>query len=228
MSTSLMKKIAGRLVNQQGLALEQLSFGITVELMTSIDGPSPGGWIGSAPVKVADATFEIFTAYALGTTDQVYYRILNGNELVATGSVQTNTFSVAIGVTPDQYKLLTQTDITGYTLIKGTITLGNAAIAAVPLSPSGMMVYVNKEKFKVPEELGQGIIDLYGNYQIKVPNRLLQMPGTSCSDNANAKIFVTLGKGATLITRTDILEVDSCCVTADLHVADPGDRKSVV
>ncbi len=225
MSTSLMKKISGRLVNQQGLALEQLSFGITVELMTSINGASPGGWIGSSPVKVADATFEIFTAYALGTSETVYYRILNGNELVATGSVQANTFSVTISVTPDQYKLLTQNDITGYTFIKGAVTIGGESLPAAPLNTEAIKVKVNTVHFRTPVELGQSKIDALGNYEIKIANKSLQPSGntgSTCDTETLIPVTVSVYSGSNVLGTSGQIQPEKCCTIVDLHIEDAG------
>ncbi len=228
MSTSLMKKISGRLTDFTGAALGQISFGISVELTTSSGAGSPGGWIGSAPVKVADATFELFTAYDISMDEQISYRILNGNETVKAGNIQVTNLIVIIPVTPDEYKSISQTDVTGYTVVKGAVTLGEANIAAVPLQASIIKVYVNKGKFKGTDRLSEGKIDMYGNYEIKVPNRFLRSDTASCTDNTGAKVFVTIiyYTGNPLnpevqLARSPLFETDDCCVTADMHIETP-------
>jgi hypothetical protein len=228
MSTSLMKKISGRLTDLAGTALNQISFGVSIELTTSSGTTSPGGWIGSAPVKVADATFELFTAYDIAEAEEVSFRILNGNEPVKSGTILINNYSLAVPVTPDEYKMLNQTDVTGYTVVKGSVTLGDAGIAAVPLPSSVIKVFVNKEKFRAADRLSEGTIDIYGNYEIKVPNRLLQTKATSCSDSTGAKVFVTMVyfTGNPLapevqIARSVTIEIADCCAAADLHIDKP-------
>jgi hypothetical protein len=96
MSSEIMKKISGQLLDTQNNPLAQLPFGITVELTTTLSPPSgPGGWIGSSPVKPT-GQFEVFTAYNMSAQEFVGYNIIKDGKPVIQGAVLVQNFIMNI------------------------------------------------------------------------------------------------------------------------------------
>lgn len=225
MSSPLLKKISGQLKDPQGISLAQVPFGVTIEFTTLLHGASPGGWIGSAAVSAANAGFELFTAYNLGVEEILSYRLLSGNRIIQAGSTAVNDYQTAITVTNDAYEDMSGTDDTGYAVIKGNVSLGEDNTVAVPLDAGQLTVTINKLVFRNTEQLAQGKIDAYGNYEIKIARRLLQQPALSGIDCNAAQplssLFVSLYAGETLITRSADTQPEDCCTTVDLNIADP-------
>jgi hypothetical protein len=227
MSSQLLKKISGQLLDQQGNPFVYLPFGITIEFTTLVNTDSPGGWIGSAAVSATDGRFDLFTSYDLAVSEQVSYRILKDNIPVQSGSVIINNFVVSIQLTDLAYEELMEPDVQGYTTIKGSVTFSEGGIAAVPVTPGAVTVLVNKVLFPSNEVLDQAVLDEYGRYEVKIPNRLLQKASTkSCDEITRESIFITLfvrieesdkllkiGKSLTVVP-------EDCCTTIDIHITD--------
>lgn len=219
MSTSLMKKIAGQLTDQQGLSLDHIAYGNTIELTALAQPDAPGGWIGVATISAADARFELLTAYDLKTGERVNYRILNNNNPVQSGSVAITNLNVIIPVTPETYQIIKRPSVDGYATISGKVTLGDARIAAVPVNTEAISVTVFKSDFPKDRVLGSGKIDALGHYEVKVTKADILVPGEACKGMDTAYIYVVIASG-TEIGNSGPLSPERCCTSVDMHIGD--------
>lgn len=226
MSHQLMKKISGRLTDHNGQSVANLSLSTTIEFTTSLQGDAPGGWIGSATVSPVDGSFELFTAYNLGTSEGVSYNILNGNKPpVQSGNVTINNFIVSIALTVNAYEELRKPDSTGYITVKGSLTLGSFNIKGVPLDTNTVKIAAYKAAFKNPDPqlITQTTIDDLGNYCIKVPcNSLLPagaVPSSSCAPTTLSNFFLALVIDGAITERSILINQagDCGCQVVDLH-----------
>ncbi|WP_118973119.1 Tc toxin subunit A-related protein [Taibaiella koreensis] len=215
-----MKKISGQLTDQQGRALDHIAYGITIELTTALQSGSPGGWIGSAAINATDARFELFTAYDLKASEQVNYRILNQNNLVQSGSAGITNFATIITLTPEAYEKIKTPAVDGYTTISGKVTLGEAAICAVPVNTEAISVLVIKPHFPENRILGSGRIDALGHYEVKVPKADIQGSSDGCGEAALAQIYVAIRADQTDLARSGSVSPERCCTAIDIHISD--------
>lgn len=221
MSTQLMKKISGQLTGPQGNTPVQIPFGITIEITTLLEAADPGGWIGSAAVSAVNGSFDIMTAYALGSSEQVSYRILNGNRLIQAGNIWINDFSTSITLSQQSMDDMYQSEVTGYKIIKGKVTLGTRGIAAIPLDAGSITVAAHKTLFRATELVAEGKLDNFGNYEMKVPNSAVQPAATLCGKSVHAAMILKVLHDTTLITGAEVSGgPDDCCITVDLSVKD--------
>jgi len=224
-----MKKISGQLSDPQGYPVNQLSFGTTIEFTTSGESPSPGGWIGSASVNPVGGNFDLFTTYDLGVADQVSYRILHNNQPVQSGDVIIDNFTVTVQLTDQAYNQLQTPDTEGCMAIKGSITLGPDKIRGVPNTDS-VRVAVYKPAFRpnLPVQIVQTAIDALGNYCLKVPYKLLAVPGSpgspaSCCTVTLSGFFVALVVNGTIAEQSKLMnQVEAGCMEVDLHSDNTG------
>jgi hypothetical protein len=229
MSSQLLKKISGQLLDQQGNPFAYLPFGITIEFTTPDNSDSPGGWIGSAAVSATDGSFDLFTSYDLPVVAIVSYRILKNNMPVQSDDVAIDNFTVTIQLTDQAYEEIMEPDVAGYATFKGVVTFGEMGIAAVPVTPGAVAVLVNKVLFRPDEALaqtailGQTLLDDHGRYEIKIPNRLLQkVPANSCDEIIKESIFITLFGGVVKIGKSSTVVPEDCCTTIDIHITNDG------
>lgn len=229
MSSQLLKKISGQLLDQQGNPFVYLPFGITIEFTTLVNTDSPGGWIGSAAVSATDGRFDLFTSYDLAVSEPVAYRILKDNIPVQSGNVTINNFIVSIQLTHQAYEELMEPDTEGYMTIKGNVTLGSGNIKGVP-NTDIVRVAVYKSAFRPnqPVQLVQTTIDTLGNYCLKVPYRLLAIPGnpsssSSCCTMALSSFFIALVIDSAIVEQSTLMnQVESGCIEVDIHSDNTG------
>ncbi|MFA6060115.1 MAG: neuraminidase-like domain-containing protein [Taibaiella sp.] len=224
MSSQLLKKISGQLLDQQGNPFAYLPFGITIEFTTYFNADSPGGWIGSAAISATDGGFDLFTSYDLDVSEEVSYRILKDNIPVQSGSVIINNFIVSVQLTDQAYNEMQNPDVEGYITIKGSITLGPSNIKGVPNADT-VWVAVYKPAFRPNPsvQIVQTTIDTLGNYCLKVPYRLLAIPGSpgsssSCCTTTLSSFFIGLVIDSAIVEQSKLMnQVESGCIEVDLH-----------
>lgn len=212
-----MKKITGQLTDQQGKALDHIAYGVTIEMTTQVRPDAPGGWIGSATIHTSDARFELFTAYDIKVSEAITYRILNGSREIQAGNAVVTNLNTIIALTPEAYNQVIQPSVEGYTTITGRVSLGAAAVVAVPKDPATVVVSVMQRRYPASEELATGSLDRYGRYELKIPNQKIRRPGATCSDKEILPVYVSIkGGGETAVSATVVPE--NCCATIDVTI----------
>lgn len=221
MSTQLMKKISGSLIDQQGAVLSRLPLGVSIAFTTLLDSTAPGGWIGSATVKTT-GSFELLTTYELGVVERLKYQMMKEGQLIAEGETLLDHFNTQIPVTDNQYMELMQQYSDECIVIKGKVTMGEHKVAAVPVNDSSVFVSVNKVGFRDEQQIAKGNIDEYGHYCIRIPVNKLRTgnpsaESTACCHAGLSPVFIALNVENIIIERSEILELGNACTEANIH-----------
>lgn len=160
MSSEIMKKISGQLLDTHNNPLAQLPFGITVELTTLSPPAGPGGWIGSSPVKPT-GQFEVFSAYNISPEESVGYKILKDGQPVVQGTVLAQNFIMNIALSDaDAQKLMQSCGEATKPLLKvsGRVTNTNGKPLVGP-------VHIYSVGLRSRFDLGFVITDANGYYE---------------------------------------------------------------
>jgi hypothetical protein len=218
MSTQLMKKITGRLTDAQGQNRTTLPFGVTVTFTRQLESNSPGGWIGSAVVDLKDGTFELLTAYDMPSSEHINYQVFIDKRHIQSGEVLATNFVADILLSDNAYSDMFIAEVTGYTVFKGKVTLGDEFIPAIPKTDGSVVASIEVLKYGGSEETTvTAPLDEQGNYEIRIANTDLRVPEVKCG---NPRIKVSILSGATLLAHSAPVEVKDNCVHTTLHVSE--------
>lgn len=222
MSTELLKKITGQLADLEGSPINQFPFGITVEL-TTIDNPSPpspGGWIGQAPVKI-NGSFDLFTAYDIGPSENVSFQIFKDGQPIVNGNVTVISNEADIQLSEEEYQSLQQPYMFGYAVFKGTVSFGSDNIAAVPLITDQVSIEIHKTLFRSDAILASTSIGTNGEYCMKLPLNMLGLQNVNgtvcCCDDKLSQVYLSLTINGTIKERSENIDVAEECMEVDLH-----------
>ncbi len=176
-----LKKITGT-VTLASVALgtkPQNPLGLTIDFATSnTTPPDQANWLGSAVVD-AQGFFETQLVNEPQQGAMIVYSIYKGTQLILKNEIRYED-NKPLAIVLDQqlfdYRIVDDSridDTINYAVIKGQVTLGPENIVAIPLNKDRITVKAKKALFRDSVELGSTFIDDFGNYELKVPYRLL-------------------------------------------------------
>lgn len=219
-----MQRIKGQIRNNDK---EQYQFaqGTKIEIFNQTRSAAgeaiPGKWLGSASVRYEGA-FELFIAPEVAP--ELYCRLSSGESQVSIANVKLEGEHLYVPLEHTEYLKLTGIDESCLPVIKGHVSLGASAITALPMYDS-IYVAVFKAGVADPVLIGQGAINIYGNYEIYIDRAMLQsglLQGSevSCGEEQFLEGFYVciISSVGNLITRSVDLQLEECCTIVNLHI----------
>lgn len=201
--------------------------GLRIEIISLPDN----GWLGGA-VTNPDGSFLIKLNRSLTIDSQVVYNVYKGTVLIKTLQTGAAATSVQISLTDKEYDSVVPDDSqeehpVNYVVFRGRVTLGKSYVVAIPNS-TDIVVYVRKALFRTDKILGSTAIDTFGNYEIKIPYRLLfpaydspvamQNVVFNAKQNALSNVFLDIRNGDTVLDHSAPMSVGDTHVSHDFHI----------
>jgi len=209
-----------------GIVKSQIPSGLTIEFYGPVasDPPeTPGTWLGFCTVPDS-GDFKIIPAYGVEEGIWLLYKVFNGTQLIQSGKVQAALTEVTIIIDREEfdYQVTDESRVSthpNYLIIKGKVTLGDQNILAIP--KSDISVSVSKVLFREEVPVAAAYLDHFGNYEIKVPYRLLYPESPTPRPDLIPKVIVHVNNGSTVVATSPYTDIVSDTpVTVDLHIAD--------
>lgn len=182
-------------------------------------------WIGSARVK-PDGRFSVMVHTESMYSGDLLVKVFNNEQLlkehIETGG-KTDDLDISITAASYDSKIADDTlksEHADYFLLKGTVYLGEARVAAVPFEEGIWTVVLNKALFRNNIALAATEIDAFGKYEIKIPFRAIYAATTGREFNAFPNLQLSLVKDNTVMSKSDLIELAANEQTVDLFVND--------
>ncbi len=183
----------------------------------------PGKWLGSASVR-HDGSFELFIGNE--AKPEVFCRLSSGENSVNIDNALLEGNNMFVPLDQEQYLKLSVIDDDCVPVIKGHVSLGPDSITAFPMYEN-IYVAVFIPGVNDPVLIGQGVINIYGNYEIYIDKALLQsgllqVSEVNCSEEEFLQGFYVcvIDADLNIMARSVDLQLDDCCTIVDLHIAD--------
>jgi hypothetical protein len=226
---SLLSKISGYV---QLIPQAQNLLGLRIEFFNfTVSPPVLGAWVGSSIVD-ARGDYEIFVSDSVSEGAALLVKIYKGTTLIKE-SVQAAATVINIEVSKSEYDGRIKDDsliddTVNFIVVKGTITLGDENILAVPVVTDNVKVSAKKVLFRNRQILASTVIDDYGRYEIKLPYRLLfpetPVPRPSGEtllqkvQSAITNILIDITIGSTIVATSDYFAIEETITEIDLHI----------
>jgi len=221
-----MQKLTGLVqINDNGLY--HFAQGTLIEVFKlehkSSGDAAPGKWLGAASVRY-DGLFELFMEQS--EDPGFYCSISSGGNVVNIPDAILDDDKLNVGLQQSQYKQLYGDTRDCAPVIKGHVSLGPSHITAYPLS-GNISVAIFASGMADAVLMGQGAINIYGNYEIYIDKTQLQSPAfqlaeLSCSaEQASQKFYACIVDSdapGNVIARSVDLSLNDCCTIVDLHI----------
>jgi hypothetical protein len=204
----------------------QSPLGLTIDFSVPASSPpGNGNWLGTAVVD-AKGLFEVQLTNPPQDGTMITYSIYKGTRFIVqdTARYEQQELHIVIDQQVFDYKITddSKTDDTiNYALVKGHVTLGEANIAAVPVDKPRIVVTAKKALFRNSVDLVSTTIDEFGNYELKIPYRLLYpdiVASPPTRQTAIPDIMVDISLDDTVIAGSEYLSLDDNQIRLDLHV----------
>ena len=219
-------KITGQ-IQSNDKELYQFAQGTLIEIFNLTNGSSgealPGKWLGSASIR-HDGSFELFVGYDV--KPELFCRLSSGENTVNITNARLEGNNFFVPLDQDQYLKLSAIDEDCAPVIKGHVSLGPDSITAFPRYDN-IFVAVFVPGVAEPVLIGQGVINIYGNYEIYIDKTLLQsgllqVSEVNCSEEEFLQgLFVcVIDANLNIMARSVDLQLDDCCTIVDLHIED--------
>ncbi|PSK92104.1 neuraminidase-like domain-containing protein [Taibaiella chishuiensis] len=207
----------------------QNPLGLTIDFVTpTTTSPDQSNWIGSAVVD-AQGFFEVQLAHAPLQGAKIAYSIYKGTQLLLkseTAYQEGKPLTIVLDQQQFDYRIADDSridDTINYAVIKGHVTLGPENITAIPLNKDKVSVKAKKALFRDSVELGSTSIDAFGNYELKVPYRLLYpevITSPPTKQTAIPNIMVDLCIDDLAIAGSEYLAMTENHIQVDLQLTD--------
>ncbi len=209
-----------------GIVKAQIPTGLTIEFYGPVASAPPettGTWLGFCTVPDS-GDFKIVSTYKVEEGDWLLYKVFNGVQLIQSGKVQASATEVTIIIDREEFdhQVTDESRVSthpNYLIIRGKVTLGDQNILAIP--KSGIGVSVSKVLFREEVRIATTYLDHFGNYEIKVPYRLLYPESATPRPDLIPKVIIHVHSGSTVIGTSPYTDIVSDTpVTVNLHIAD--------
>lgn len=208
--------------------LPQSPLGLTIDFsVPTASPPEAGNWLGSAIVD-AKGLFEAQITHPPQSDTKITYSVYKGTQLILQDTFVFG--GQALNIVIDQrlfdFKIVDDSrtdDTVNYALIKGRITLGDERIAAIPLDKNRIVVTARKALFRKNVDLVSTAIDDFGNYELKVPFRMLYpeiVASPPTRQTAIPDIIVDISIDDAVIAGSEYLGMTDNQIQLDLHISD--------
>lgn len=218
---SILSKISGYV---QLIPQAQNLLGLRIEFFNfTVSPPVQDAWVGSSVVD-AKGNYEIFVSVSVSEGAALLAKIYKGTTVIKE-SIQAAAAVINIEVSKSEYDGRVKDDslvddTVNYTVIKGQVSLGVEYIPAIPTNKDLVTVTAKKGLFKKQVELVKAAIDDYGNYELKIPYRLLYptVIASPPQQNAIANILIDITIGGEIIATSGYIPVTTTMIEQDLHI----------
>lgn len=209
-----------------GVVKIQIPAGLTIEFYGPVAADpieAPGTWLGFCTVQES-GDFKIIPAYEIEEGVLLLYRVYSGKQHIQSGKVEAYETGITIHIDREEFdnELSDNSKVPthpNYIIIKGQITLGDQNILAIP--KSDIYISVSKVLFREELRISSTFLDYFGNYEIKVPYRLLYPESVVPHPDLIPKVIIQAHSGSTIIATSDFTNIVSQTpVTVNLHIAD--------
>jgi len=178
-------------------------------------------WVG-AGVTDANGAFKIAIKEAYNTAP-LKLKVYNHAQLIHEALVDGIKNDLILEIQTGRFDFLVENDHlekfhADYISVYGNISLGEQKIPAVPGS-EGISVVLSQASFGLNEVIAASYIDSMGNYEIRLPYRLLFSKQITEKFSNSPLLIVEVVRGATLLAQSELFEIQSQDTIVDLNVA---------
>lgn len=159
--------------------------------------PAKLQWLGSARVSTSGA-FTLLANTDSDVTSNMVIHVYNNETLIKEFALESNPKgALNITITAEEYDTAVPDDVIGkehsdYFMIRGSVLLGTAGVAAVPLNTDNWQLVLQKALFRDTIAIAGTQIDAFGNFEFKIPYRLLYESTAAKEFNAIPKLQIVL------------------------------------
>ncbi|MNU14855.1 hypothetical protein D3C71_29750 [compost metagenome] len=189
------QKLTGKVTITGGKPASQNPSGLLLQAYISTT-PEQQLWLGSARVA-ADGNFILLANTDSTASDNMVIHVYNNETLIKQFPLEGVKEDLEIEIAAAEYDTAVPDDVMGkehadYFVIRGAVVLGNASVAAVPLDTNNWQLVLQKALFRESIAIAGTQIDAFGNFEFKIPYRLLYENTTTKEFNAIPKLQIAL------------------------------------
>ncbi|RQO30137.1 hypothetical protein DBR32_11160 [Taibaiella sp. KBW10] len=226
------QKVAGNITLTGEHPAQQKPLGLLVEIYKrSSDHPENLLWLGSAKVDTSGNFMARVLSDSISDQNLVL-KVYNNQYLVKEHNVgETSVENILLQIKAAAYDTVVPDDAliqlhADYMAIRGSVTLGEAPIAAIPYSGEDWTIVLNKVAFRNNIAIAATTIDAFGKFEIKIPYRFLYLEAGKKDYNAIPKLSLELiHLNAVSVASSDTIVVEGTTALVDISISDP-DYKS--
>ena len=178
-------------------------------------------WVGSGTTD-ANGAFKIAFKEAYDTS-VLKVKVYNHNQLIHEALIDGNKNDLVLEIQTGKFDFLVENDHlekfhADYISVSGNINLGEEKIPAVP-SYDGIAVVLSQASFGANEAIAGSYIDAKGNYEIRLPYRLLFSKQTTEKFSESPLLIVEVVRAATnLLAQSELFEISGQETAMDINI----------